>query len=86
MVISDGDDNLDISYAGDIRFDDAETTIQEISEGGYLNYRHNGERLLAGPERPRQLGLTEGEAAALTLFLRALDGEAIDPILATPPK
>jgi cytochrome c peroxidase len=43
-------------------------------------------RLLDGPERPRHLGLTEGEAAALTLFLRALDGEAIDPILATPPK
>ncbi len=43
-------------------------------------------RLLDGPERPRRLNLSEGEAAALTLFLRALDGAALDPILATPPK
>jgi cytochrome c peroxidase len=42
--------------------------------------------LLAGPDRPRTLGLNEGETAALTLFLGALDGEALDPILATPPK
>jgi hypothetical protein len=50
MVISDGDDNLDIRYTGDIRFNDSETTIEAISEGGFLDYRHNGERLLAGPD------------------------------------
>lgn len=50
MVISDGDDNLDISYTGDIRFNDSETAIQAISQGGFLDYRHNGDRLLAGPD------------------------------------
>jgi hypothetical protein len=50
MVISDEDDDLDIRYAGDIRFNDAETAILEISEGGYMHYWHNGDRLLAEPD------------------------------------
>jgi hypothetical protein len=57
MVISSGDGNLDLNYAGDIRFNDSETTIESISEGGYLNYRHNGERLLAGPDAKGGVGI-----------------------------
>ncbi len=57
MVISDGDDNLDISYTGDIRFNDSETAIQAISEGGYLSYRNNGERLMAGPDARGGVGI-----------------------------
>ena len=57
IVISDEDDNLDIGYTGDIRFNDAETTIEEISEGGYLDYRHNGDRLMAGPDAKGGVGL-----------------------------
>ena len=57
MVISSGDDNLDVSYTGDIRFNDSETTIEAISEGGYLDYRHNGDRLLAGPDAKGGVGI-----------------------------
>ena len=57
MVIGDGDNNLDIRYTGNIRFNDSETTIEEISEGGYLSYRNNGERLLAGPDAGGGVGI-----------------------------
>jgi hypothetical protein len=57
MVISDGDDNLDIRYEGEIQFNDSETTIVGISRGGYLNYRHNGDRLLAGPDANGGVGI-----------------------------
>jgi hypothetical protein len=50
MVISNGDDKLDINFAGDIRFNDSETTLAAITEGGFVNYRHNADRMLAGPD------------------------------------
>ena len=36
ITISNGDDNLNISYTGDIKFNDDETAIKSISPGGYL--------------------------------------------------
>ena len=50
MVINNGDDNVDLNYAGDIRFNDSETTIEAITEGGFVNYWHNADRVLAGPD------------------------------------
>lgn len=50
MVISNEDDHLELSYAGDIRFDDAETTIDAVSADGFVKYQHNGDRLLAEPD------------------------------------
>ncbi len=50
MVISDSGDHLELEYAGDIQFDDAETTIDAISREGFVEYHHNGDRLLARPD------------------------------------
>jgi hypothetical protein len=57
VTISDRDDNLDLAYTGDIRLNDSETTIEEISDGGFLDYRHNGDRLLAGPDGKGGVGI-----------------------------
>jgi cytochrome c peroxidase len=43
-------------------------------------------QLLQGPDQPQRLGLTKEEIADLVLFLRALDGDDIDPILLPPGK
>lgn len=43
-------------------------------------------QLLQGPGQPQRLGLTEEEMGNLVLFLRALDGDEIDPILLGPSK
>jgi hypothetical protein len=50
MVINNGDDNLELSYAGNVRFNDSETTIEAISEGGFVDYHHNRDRLRARPD------------------------------------
>jgi cytochrome c peroxidase len=41
--------------------------------------------LLAAPDLPRRLNLDEGERAALVLFLEALDGSPVDPVVSGPP-
>ena len=46
--MSDGDNTVEIVYEGDINFNEDETAIQSISPRGYLRYRKNGDRLLAG--------------------------------------
>jgi len=43
-------------------------------------------QLLQGPDEPQRLGLTKDEIGELVLFLRALDGDEIDPILLPPTK
>jgi cytochrome c peroxidase len=72
-------------YMHDGRFRELHQVVRYFNEQVRYN-PYLAARLLDGPDRPRRLNLTEGEAAALTLFLRALDGTALDPILATPPK
>jgi hypothetical protein len=57
MIINSGDDNMDLRYEGEVRFNDSETTIEEISEGGFLNFRHNWDRLLAGPDGKGGVGI-----------------------------
>src|SRR5262249_21364399 len=42
-------------------------------------------QLVAGPNEPRRLNLDEGERRALVLFLEALDGGPVDPIVSGPP-
>lgn len=46
--MSDDSNQVEIVYDGDITFNDDETAIASISRRGYLKYRHNKERLLAG--------------------------------------
>jgi hypothetical protein len=57
VTINDRDDDLDLAYTGDIRINDSETTIEGISDGGFLDYRHNGDRLLAGPDGKGGVGM-----------------------------
>jgi hypothetical protein len=47
--MNDDNNHIEINYEGEITFNDDETAIARISPRGYLNYRKNGERLLAGP-------------------------------------
>ncbi len=46
-MISNGDDNLNITYSGDIKFNDDETSIRSISQNGYLKYKKNDKTLIA---------------------------------------
>lgn len=48
MVMNDGTNRVEVRYEGDIQFSDDEMTIARISPGGYLEYWHNEDHLLAG--------------------------------------
>jgi hypothetical protein len=48
MVMNDGVNRVEVRYDGNIEFDEDETTIARISQGGYLEYWHNDDHLLAG--------------------------------------
>jgi hypothetical protein len=48
MVMNDGTNRVEVRYEGNIEFNDDETAISRISRGGYLEYSHNDEHLLAG--------------------------------------
>jgi hypothetical protein len=50
IVVKNEDGETEMTYRGEIRFNDAETAIESISPGGYLNYRHNDEMLTAGAD------------------------------------
>jgi hypothetical protein len=47
MTISNGDDNLDITWSGKINLNDDETAIESMTPGGFLKYKHNDEKLFA---------------------------------------
>ena len=47
IVVNDNNNSLEIIYSGDMEFNDEETAIKQMSPGGYLEYRRNGEKLLA---------------------------------------
>lgn len=46
--MNDDDNHIEISYEGEISFNDDETAISGISPRGWLKYRNNGARILAG--------------------------------------
>ncbi len=56
MITSNGDDYIEINYEGQVRFDDSETVIESISDGGYLKFRRNDKKLVV--ENNDQGGLT----------------------------
>jgi hypothetical protein len=68
MVMSDGVNRVEVRYEGDIQFNDDETAITRISPGGYVDYRRNDDRLLAGNN---DRGLLEVELHE--------NGKSIDP-------
>jgi hypothetical protein len=43
-------DETEMAYKGEIRFNDSETAIERISPGGYLKFRHDDEVLEAGAD------------------------------------
>jgi hypothetical protein len=45
-IVSDGKNELEIQSNGEIKFNEDETTIQSISNNGYLKYRNNDKKLL----------------------------------------
>jgi hypothetical protein len=47
---NNGEDETEMAYKGDIRFNDSETAIERISPGGYLKFRHDDEVLQAGAD------------------------------------
>ncbi|HSZ84889.1 MAG TPA: hypothetical protein VK787_02600 [Puia sp.] len=47
MIMNDGENELSISYSGEIKFNDDETGIQSITPDGYLHYKKNDRKLNA---------------------------------------
>jgi cytochrome c peroxidase len=71
--------------------DDSVNNLTDVVEfhiqGGKLNpYIAPELRDEKDRSKPRNLGLKETDTAALVLLLRALDGNAVDPVVAQPPK
>jgi hypothetical protein len=48
MQMDDGTTRVEVSYNGDIEFNDDETAIVRVSPGGYLECWRNGDHLIAG--------------------------------------
>lgn len=68
MVMNDGVNRVEVRYEGDIQFNDDETAIARISPGGFLEYWHNDDHLLAGTN----------EKGVMQMELYR-DGKGIDP-------
>jgi cytochrome c peroxidase len=61
--------------------------VVNFFDRGITRFHENlAPQLLQGPGEPQRLGLTKDEIGELLLFLRALDGDDIDPILLPPIK
>ena len=61
--------------------------VVNFFDRGITRFHENlAPQLLQGPDEPQRLGLTKDEIGELVLFLRALDGDDIDPILLPPIK
>jgi cytochrome c peroxidase len=73
-------------YFHDGSVDTLREVVEFYNRGGAWNQFVDPEML--DPKdllQPRQLGLTPEDIEALILFLRALDGEDVDPFVKTPP-
>ena len=90
MVMNDGVNRIEIRYNGDIAFNDDETAIARISEGGYLECWRNDDHLLAGTNqdgmvlmelnsngKPVDTGSVEGKAM-LARVIKAMIGMGFD--------
>jgi cytochrome c peroxidase len=71
-------------YLHDGRFNRLEQVIDYYDKEIDFN-RHLDPLLRQAPSESRKLNLSAEEKRALVLFLRALDGEPVDPVVARPP-
>ena len=81
---NNGEDETEMAYKGDIRFNDSETAIERISPGGYLTQRVDAGAILGLRHDAASIrgGDTEHNVAVTRRFLDGQPGPVFDVVCA----